>query len=784
MPEQLVESINDTARMARAVLSLLLVAALLVVLTLSFSTNENLFRNVSVELPQIGIGISIKQSYILAPLIFLYLHIQMLYLLNVLARKMRSFKNQQVVGQNHFDELSAFAFIQLYQSRRFPPFLPWFLIWFSVVAFPLVLLFAMDLLFVRFQSNEITWGHHIIFVIDLVFVVWFVWAVLPNYDESREFITIKCRVASRVIQAIIPMTLILIGGSFFYQSFYQSSEGITMGYCTVYTAYLMFFVWSVWVMRPHYRGISRVIQAVPDGMAILTTVVAIFMASFLFHSVNPPHFDPETVKNDLECIRNIDDVEKNDNVAKEKTCSNYVDRVLCKSVGICRYLNLRDEYLANTRSVDLTGLIPSELGDDDVEGIRWSVNDLHVDGRNFRFADFHAAELYGVNFREAKLEGANFKRAELHSAIFEKAQLHNTDFFAIRSKDSIFNKAKSQSANFRHARLQGSNFSEAQLQGSDFEKAVLTGVYFTKAGLQGVNFKDARLQVTDFIDAELQGVNFKNAELNGAVLYNAKLQGANFSGAELEGVDLGKAQLQGSFYEEEPGSWKLAWMLGVSFNFCCAEQYNKMIQEILEENSDVKLVWKKKGGEKEENEKKEEEKMFIWDKNVGKCEEKKGYAQDISLEDHLLCDYLMPNTASKGRMKLDCNKPPLKKKKSTIICYESGELYPPSHNEYWNDWTEKLAVLASKLACKNSYTAQRIFSRWTKDSDIWMEGSDKIFSRERWMVGRNTLDCQREKEKKTCPGLKTIPDGKWSQLWTKFDDDLPESSCTKPSSSS
>ena len=727
MPEQLVESINDTARMARAMLSLLLVAALFVVLILFFSTDENLFRNISVELPQIGIGISIQQGYIFAPLIFLYLHIQMLYLLNVLARKMRSFgERDPAERQRHFDELSAFAFIQLYrhqyrEGQHFPSFLPWFLIWFGVVAIPLVLLFAMDLSFVRFQSDKITTGHHIVFFIDLVFVVWFVWAVLPNCEES----------------------------------------GV----------------------------VSPVIQAVPDIMIVSTTFTAIIMVFFLFLSVHPPRFDPETVKEDRECIwRN--DVKEDSDVAERETCPNYIDRKLCKSVGICRYLHLRNKWLARTQSVDLAGLILDELGDENVESSRRSVNDIHVTDRNFRFAVFRDAKLYGVNFSRARLEGADFGFAKLHSAIFKEAQLHNTNFRRSESKGSEFDQSKSQSADFSFSSLQRASFNSAELQGSDFKDAKLTGAFFReKAELQGVNFKDARLYVTDFEEAELQGANFEGAKLSGAVLHKAKLQGANFSRAQLDGVDLGEAQLQGSFYEKEFGSWKLAWMPSVSFTFCCAEQYNEMIQEILKKDSlkndsAVKLAWKKK------------ERMFIWNKDNRKCEKKKRDVQHISLEDHL-CDYLMPSIENTGRTKLDCNRFPLKKKNmSAIICYE-GDAAPDSLSDerYQNYWTEELAVWASKLACKDSYTAGRIFSRWRgsilsnphkfnpHQNEMLSHKIQKLSHKIR-KVGRNILDCKRENGNRTCPGLKSIPGGKWSRLWTDFDDDLPESSCTKPSSSS
>ena len=74
----------------------------------------------------------------------------------------------------------------------------------------------------------------------------------------------------------------------------------------------------------------------------------------------------------------------------------------------------------------------------------------------------------------------------------------------------------------------------------------------------------------------------------------------------------------------------------------------------------MKLAWEKK------------ERMFIWNKDDRKCEEKKEDVQNISLEDHL-CDYLMPST---DRTKLDCNKFPLKRKNmSAITCYEGETLH-------------------------------------------------------------------------------------------------------------
>lgn len=827
MPEQLVESINDTARMARTMLSLLLVAALVVVLILSFSSDENLFRDVSVDLPQVGIGISIKQSYIVAPLIFLYLHLQVLYLLSVLARKMWAFRKLgPVARQRHFDSLSAFVFIQLFRDRHVPLF-PWLLLWFGVVVIPLVLLFAMDLSFVRYQSDRITIGHHIIFIVDLVFVMWSVWIVWPSPDGSgpRAVTSRVCRMIVMPVVAVFVVPLVLyefVDITSKYRVipdliFFVGALISLVGALIFVVLNLMFVVMA----RLGCVGCDRSREiGVVNGMIVLTGVASFFMIFFLFHSVEPPHFNTETVEKDRECIWGWrDNGKKNDDATEEQdgesvqqlvghprvasygvnraavepvvgmddvpgedaSCSNYIDRFLCKSLDICRYLDLRYEWLTSTRTTDLTGLVAGEFGDENADDGHRSVNDLHVVDRSFRFAVFRHAALHGADFRKAKLEGADFTFAMLHSAKFPEAQLHNTKFRRSESKNAIFSKSKSQSADFSYSALQGASFDHAQLQGSDFKDAKLTGAFFVGAGLQGVNFEDARLQATDFTNAKSQGANFENAKLNGAVLYKAKLQGANFSRAQLEGADLARSQLQGSFYrnKENPGSWKLAWMPDVSFTSCCGGQYNEMIQE-MEEKSIVKLEWRKN----------KEERLFIWKemtKGAGQCveNEEKGDAQNMSLEDHL-CDYLMPNTE---RTKLNCGF--LSENGSLeerAICYEnSAKPSPYVDKNKWNAWMKKLsrwrnklAARLSKLACKDRDAAERIFSRLTRDKNVLSEDG---LSHEKWKEARHILDCKRGnggKGSRTCPGLNTIQDGKWSRLWTNFDDDVPESSCTKP----
>ena len=128
----LADSINETARMARATNSLFLFVALYLALTLLSTTDENLLRNGQVVLPQVGAGISIVQSYVLAPVVFLYLHGQALVLLTVFARKVHTFEtvlrdefpdtvfDVQAKRKECRDWLSAFALVQVFQGDSGP----------------------------------------------------------------------------------------------------------------------------------------------------------------------------------------------------------------------------------------------------------------------------------------------------------------------------------------------------------------------------------------------------------------------------------------------------------------------------------------------------------------------------------------------------------------------------------------------------------------------------------------------------------------------------------------
>ena len=186
----LVDSINDTARMARATLALLLMTALYLGFMLSSSSDENLLLNTQVAVLQVGFGVPLEESYKFAPPIFLYLHVQVLFLLYILHGKVGRFERTMGPAglripdsrrEEYWNCLSAFAFVQLLRRDHSPPgsspsprtssspspLVSRLLMWISIEAIPLLLLILVDLSFVRYQSPGTTWSHHVICLLGL-----------------------------------------------------------------------------------------------------------------------------------------------------------------------------------------------------------------------------------------------------------------------------------------------------------------------------------------------------------------------------------------------------------------------------------------------------------------------------------------------------------------------------------------------------------------------------------------------------------------------------------------
>lgn len=178
---------------------------------------------------------------------------------------------------------------------------------------------------------------------------------------------------------------------------------------------------------------------------------------------------------------------------------------------------------------------------------------LTLRGRNLSYANFENARLIAADFRpdlnneqmrrvvgvspnSTDLSGASFAGADLRGAMLPDVRAAGANLVNANLQSSVVIFGQLQGANLNHANLQGANLYHADLQGADL----------TDAQLQGASLSGAQLQGDTIYYAHLGDASLDGAHLEGAKLHEAQLQGANLSAAYLQGADLGSAQLQGA----------------------------------------------------------------------------------------------------------------------------------------------------------------------------------------------------------------------------------------------
>ncbi len=191
----------------------------------------------------------------------------------------------------------------------------------------------------------------------------------------------------------------------------------------------------------------------------------------------------------------------------------------------------------------------------DSDGIRHSLvlRGRHLKGAvlsraDLRKVDFESAKLEGANLVGARLQGASLVSANLEGAVLDDAQLRGALLHHAKLKGARLDHAQLQGANLAYAELEGASLVEAKLPIASLDDARLQGASLQKAQLQGARLERARLQGASLDDAGLQWARMEKAQLQGASLVGAQLQGSNFTGSKLFATDMsGAAVWRASF---------------------------------------------------------------------------------------------------------------------------------------------------------------------------------------------------------------------------------------------
>lgn len=176
--EDLLKAVNDASGSARALFVTLMVLALYFLIVVSGTDDMALLRNATVAVPTLSNAtLPARAFYICAPLVFVFLHLDLLIHLKLLSDKL--FRFNQLLETSGLDEQA----VRDYRLRLAGfPFSNWLgsdprtgrrvhalqgaMVWLTLVMLPLTVLIAMQLGFLAYQSEAVTWLHRVALIVD------------------------------------------------------------------------------------------------------------------------------------------------------------------------------------------------------------------------------------------------------------------------------------------------------------------------------------------------------------------------------------------------------------------------------------------------------------------------------------------------------------------------------------------------------------------------------------------------------------------------------------------
>ena len=196
--DKLLDSVNETGKIARTSLLFFLVVASYLLIIVVTTTNPMLLPegSIIVTLPLMEVGVPVVVFYIVAPLIFLLLHINLLLRLSQLTETVSRWEknpggqkddhgstkptkgckaNNNSKEQEDEDSPLVFPldFARLLLKGK-PRWGLWVVVVTQIYILPIVVLLALQMSFLAYQSSGITFWHQLIVTADFVLLFLFV----------------------------------------------------------------------------------------------------------------------------------------------------------------------------------------------------------------------------------------------------------------------------------------------------------------------------------------------------------------------------------------------------------------------------------------------------------------------------------------------------------------------------------------------------------------------------------------------------------------------------------
>jgi len=569
------------------------VCAYMLVIVLGTTDLDLLMGGNNVKLPVIDVAVPIVGFYAVAPYLVVLMHLNLLLQLQLLSRKLFAFDaatpaEESVGGLRDRLHIFPYTYYLVGRPGAVVGGLLGLVVSVTLIVLPLATLLALQLKFLAYQAEGITWAQRVAVFLDMGFLVamwpvilhprddWKAWwreMLAAHLRRKRAWLAVITLFASvalvlfaatpdiftvgLILGVVAPLLLIVLDGCFPDERLRHAI--ISLAVLLVLFAVLWALIWN------STNSLSSIQPAIPVMLFLCVLPLA-----FFWHPTAPrgslallsalvltplltlglmvdgefwetaatktqkPFLAWQMLANQDQSLRKIlleqEQIYLGD---PEKTLAKQFKNDRCSSIG---QTVLSCVILATQRRLDLNeqALFAKPPNPELRAALRAGkglenqdrLEHVSLRNRSLRRARMISAVLTGADLRLARLQGADLRFAQLQGAKFELTHLQET--------------------NLTSAQLQGAILMNAQLQGTDLTSAQLQGAVLMSAQLQGAVLKDAQLQGADLTSAQLQGADLTSAQLQGAILRGTQLQGADLTSAQLQGVILLYANLQGA----------------------------------------------------------------------------------------------------------------------------------------------------------------------------------------------------------------------------------------------
>ncbi len=577
--ESLIATINDGAKAAQTGAFLLLFAGLYLAATVISTSDEDLLREATRPLSQIGVAVPVVIAYALAPVVFLFLHVHTLIRYDLLAANLRLFSAEARRALPLAADrarlralLTNVEFVQILaaepdtggRSRLFR-----LMVWLTIAGIPVLVFLAVQISFLRYQSEGITLLHRACLFADLGALVWFhtrLWrAGLKASHISR------WRLVGRLaVNNLLPALLIAANLGWFGV---VPPDSKTVRGVPTQRNLILDLILDMTIEERHDYMELQTGSYYDQWFHVEVEKIANLLESFIKQS-----YESET---DSMYTINFQEL-----MAIERVW-HLLDHVMCLYIGFgCRYLSLNHRSLISAPGEELSQARKGEAISHD----SWArIEPLHLHGRAFRFADFDGSLLPGATLSNADLRGARLKDASLQRARLRSARLQEVHLTGARLQGANLIGGQLQGVNLKYAELQGAYLIEARLAGAKLRGAHLEGALLSETELKAADLRGASLRAQDLShvnlqaancsEVKLEGVQFGSVDLQGAELRSAYLHGADLRSATLLGVDLRGARL-GGVRSDENTVLALVDLRGVDWSPMSSEQIDEAMKAV------------------------------------------------------------------------------------------------------------------------------------------------------------------------------------------------------------